>query len=75
MDKSAQAGVPGTRDGARGAPVLAKRVASPAEAVMQASFVAGLMACRDELGSQSFKSVNSMSCDEQLEAQREVPCL
>ena len=49
MDKTAQAGVPGTRDSKRGTGA-GERVASPAEAMMQASVVAGIMPCRSELG-------------------------
>ena len=49
MVKTAQTGVPGIRDSKQGT-VACERVASPAEAMMQASVVAGIMACRDELG-------------------------
>ena len=54
-----------------------ERVARAAEAMMQASVVAGIMACCNELGLRGRSMVSStVSCDEQLEeAQREVPCL
>ena len=76
MVKTAQTGVPGTRDSKQGT-VACERVASPAEAMMQASVVAGIMACRERVGpSRSLKVSSTLSCDEQLEeAQREVPCL
>ena len=76
MVKTAQTGVSGTRDSTQFAGA-GERVARPAEAMMLASVVAGIIACRDELGfSWSFKGLNTMSYDEQLrKAQREVPCL
>ena len=49
MVKTAQTGVSGTRDSKQGT-VAGERVASPAEAMMQASVVARIIACRDELG-------------------------
>ena len=49
MDKTAQAGVPGTRDSKQGMGA-GERVSSPAEAMIQASVVAGIMACCNELG-------------------------
>ena len=49
MVKTAQTGVPGTRDSKQGT-VACERVASLAEAMMQASVVAGIMACCNELG-------------------------
>ena len=57
--------------------VACEGVASPAEAMMQASDVAGIMACRGVLGFRGRSRFRApMSCDEQLrKAQREVPCL
>ena len=76
MVKTAQTGVSGTRDSKQGT-VACETVANPAEAMMQASVVARIIACRDESGfSWSFKALNTMSNDEQLDkAQREVSCL
>ena len=49
LDKIAQSGVPGTRD-SKQCTGGCERVSSPPETMMQASVVAGIMACRSVLG-------------------------
>ena len=49
LDKIAQAGVPGTRD-SKQCTGGGERVSSQTETMMQASVVAGIMACRSVLG-------------------------
>ena len=63
MDKSAQAGVPGTGDVATRCAGACERVASPAEAMMQASVAAGLMACREEFGPSGLATQGSSTRD------------